>query len=1439
MSDANTGRDKPTAGRTMDLVPPPMTVRVVRIVRIGGRRLTLSWRPRKRASTLLDGLLRRSWRMLFGAALRKTTMAVAVCAAWSTSAMAAAPALNALPVVSQIVSGVSGVTQSGNVMTITQAQQAGIIDFSSFNVGASALLTIRQSSAAWSLLARVTGTDPSQIYGQITAPGSLTLINPNGIMVGPSGRIDVGSFIASTLNMSNDDFLAGRLTFAGGATVGAVQNLGTINTVQGGSVYLIGSSVTNGGLINAPGGEVILAAGQTVQLVDTGTPGVSVAITGSAGNVTNLGQITAEAGRIGLAAGLVNNSGTLNASSLVKEGGRIFLRASSTLATSATSDIRADGVSGGNVVLYSDGSANIDGTVSALGSAGVGGYVETSGKQSLSVVNTPKVGAGGQWYIDPYDLTIDENGTPADTTGSSNAIYSSGSHSVIKASTIMDQLNAGTSVTVSTGEGGADGGGNININSPLLKNSNDSTFTLNANNNIIVNADVTWNGGTLSMNPNGGGMGGSVTLNANVLMNGGQLSIYNNAQLNIGGTSAGSLTLVTGSNLSLSNTLNINSLGVLNMSGGQFNGGESISGLNNDGVLNLNAGDLSLADGTNTGGAFNVASGSTLSFTGYTNFNGTTNFGGQGNVGWADSIRINGGLTMAANGPALKIHDADLSVDSGSLVTNGVTTIDGAVTLDAGSIWNNGGQMTVQAVGSLAALGTDSVLTNQLGASLTILSSNTTNWTTVGWQNLVNNGTLTKQGSGSVFVPLKNTATGVVNIQGGTLGADFSSFTPNQGRIILSDGATLESDGTYLYNGATGIISGSGTISLSDILINNGLIAPGDATTTGTILLTGGGGYTQNSTGVLKIKMAGTANGQYDVLSVDKDIHLDGTLNLQLINGYRPVSGDRASFLVLPEGGSVSGTFATVTPASITLGDGTVAVPQVGYAQSAGEAARVTILGPSSDYFTNASGDMNWANPENWSAALPGASSNVYINAGYSVTHASGDDIVSSLLIAYANSLRVSGGSLTVLNRTTLNGGLTVSGSGALALVGALSGTGTLSVEGGTATLGQVTSAANGGTLTMNLSGGTLALTDDAKFGWLNVLGGTLSSAAGANLNVSEGFTQSGGNLVLLGDTALSQNTGDLNVGNVVAGNLVLEAVDGAIAQNAGTSLYVKKQLIASAVDGITLGNSGNRIAAFAADNSGSGDIVFLNSRDLSDSALAAVTLNGITNAGGNISINNTGATVTAPISAAFLSDLAPSNPDPLATLGIDTSGAISAPAGTVSIEAHSPLTIGSGGVSAQGNVGLVAGSSAANNDNLTVNGPIATKTGIVNLFAGTGIFINAKILGTLVANRTPLYGNGASSGVTAPVASSSNIITLTADTTSQLNRSVDKTQATVNVAAIVGSSDTSSQTTLASTQTVGGESGSFGGDDSVKESSTTPGSTKSASAKKPLPVCN
>src|SRR6202008_4691918 len=100
----------------------------------------------------------------------------------------------------------------------------------------------------------------------------------NGITIGPSGVIDVQGFLASTLNISDADFVAGRHRFAETPGAGNVVNQGTISTPAGGTVYLIGQGVENQGVIRTPQGQILLAAGRSVELVDAHSPDMRVQI---------------------------------------------------------------------------------------------------------------------------------------------------------------------------------------------------------------------------------------------------------------------------------------------------------------------------------------------------------------------------------------------------------------------------------------------------------------------------------------------------------------------------------------------------------------------------------------------------------------------------------------------------------------------------------------------------------------------------------------------------------------------------------------------------------------------------------------------------------------------------------------------------------------------------------------------------------------------------------------------------------------------------------------------------------------------------------------------------------------------------------------------------------------------------------------------------------
>ncbi len=171
-----------------------------------------------------------------------------------------APSLGAAPATPQVVAGVATFNQQGNVFSITNTPGT-IIHWNSFSVGEGEVTRFIQQSSASAVLNRITGQDPSKILGALQSNGQVFLINPNGILFGRDARVDVHGLTASTLNLTNADFLAGKRQFSAGQQAGAVSNQGTITTPHGGQVFLIAPSVANSGVITSPQGEIVLAAG--------------------------------------------------------------------------------------------------------------------------------------------------------------------------------------------------------------------------------------------------------------------------------------------------------------------------------------------------------------------------------------------------------------------------------------------------------------------------------------------------------------------------------------------------------------------------------------------------------------------------------------------------------------------------------------------------------------------------------------------------------------------------------------------------------------------------------------------------------------------------------------------------------------------------------------------------------------------------------------------------------------------------------------------------------------------------------------------------------------------------------------------------------------------------------------------------------------------------
>jgi filamentous hemagglutinin family protein len=268
-----------------------------------------------------------------------------------------------------VVNGSVAIHQQGNLLQITNSPNS-IINWQSFSIGANEITRFLQQSASSAVLNRVITQNPSSILGALQSNGRVFLINPNGILFGAGSQVDVAGLVASTLNLSNADFLAGRLKFTEAPGAGSVINQGAINAAQGGQVYLVGPAVTNSGIITSPKGEVILAAGNSVELVDPGTPNLRVEITAPDNQAINLGQIVADSGRVGIYAGLINHSGTIRANSAVAtEDGRIVLKATKSATLEAGSLATANGPKGGSVVIQSGDTTLVAGAVEAKGFA--------------------------------------------------------------------------------------------------------------------------------------------------------------------------------------------------------------------------------------------------------------------------------------------------------------------------------------------------------------------------------------------------------------------------------------------------------------------------------------------------------------------------------------------------------------------------------------------------------------------------------------------------------------------------------------------------------------------------------------------------------------------------------------------------------------------------------------------------------------------------------------------------------------------------------------------------------------------------------------------------------------------------------------------------------------------------------------------------------------
>ncbi len=425
--------------------------------------------------------------------------------------------------------------------------------FEQFDLTTGQVARFLSNSTIASIFSQVTGP-ASSIDGLLQVSGSgadLFLINPAGILLGPNAKLDLsGSFTATTASrlgfgeqwidllgegIGAETEIAAPLTvleFSGDG--GAIANQGRLAVAPGESIGLLGHAVVNTGSLEAPGGQVTLAAakaGQRLSLdggllnldlnAPTGEllplPFASTALGASLAEATSL-QVSAD-GMISLEAGTAILSGDIDVSALDKAGGQVkllgesvrlvnsvvdasghqggeilvggnqqgqgtLLRARQTQVDS-TSALHVDALGAGDagqIIVWADDATQFSGTITATAQTGEGGFVETSGKRFLDVAGarvdaSSLAGGSGDWLLDPTDILIQVGGGGSIAAESFDPA-TTGPASVIAPSTIENALDGGTNVTITTA-GGTGGNGDITLNDPINQTAGGSaSFTL-------------------------------------------------------------------------------------------------------------------------------------------------------------------------------------------------------------------------------------------------------------------------------------------------------------------------------------------------------------------------------------------------------------------------------------------------------------------------------------------------------------------------------------------------------------------------------------------------------------------------------------------------------------------------------------------------------------------------------------------------------------------------------------------------------------------------------------------------------------------------------------------------------------------------------------------------------------------------------------------------
>jgi filamentous hemagglutinin family protein len=1029
----------------------------------------------------------------------------------------------ALPTGDQLVAGQATVSNpNANVMQIDQSSQKAVVNWQGFSVGQNEAVNIHQPNAQAALLNRVVGADASQIQGQINANGQVYLVNPNGVVFSKTAQVDVGGLVATTHNISNADFIAGKNHFTQDGATGTVENHGTINTANGGVVALIGEQVTNTGTINTPKGTTALAAGKTVDLDFKGDGLVEVKVTEAALNaqITNKGAIQADGGRVVLTAkaanslidSVINQEGVIRAQGLTERNGEIILDGGY---VSQTGTLDASGKTGGKIDI--NARAILDaGKTNADGSAGNGGNINL--KASDAIIQTA-------------EANTHANGTTQGGTvhlEATNSVYSSGKLSATGQQGGTIDVVSSDRVVLAAADvdaSGTDQGGLVRIGGDF-----------HGANAKLPNAKTTIVNGATKIKANGGK---------------GRVVIWSNEQTdNYGSISANKAGEIEASSKGLLNYAGRANAGV---GGSLLLDPKNIVIVANAGVANYSLIDPHAAAnnqfGTNTtvlgttvGGVFtengNIAVSSAGDSLAATNagavylFNTTTGAllsaltGSKAN----DQVGVNG-IVALTNG--------NYVVSSGNW-NNGTVTNAGAATWGNGVTGLSG---VVSSVNSLVGSSANDFVSGGKGSTITALSNGNYVVGSSQWDNgsgIVNAGAATWGNGATGISGTINSANSLVGTRTSDSVSSGGITALNNGNYVVSsrswnNGSTASSAGAATWgNGATGI---SGTINSFNSLV--GSSSNDQVSSSGITALTNGNYVvgSRNWSFTASFNNAGAATWGNGATGISGTINtansLIGNKSNDQVSGNGITALTNGNYVVASS--NWGSNFSTANVGAATWGNGTAGV--TGVVSSANSLVGSSVndnVGQNIVALTNGNyvvGSSQWDNASTgtvnagaatWGNGATGISG--VVSSTNSLVGSSTNDSVGSTITALTNGNYVVGSS-NWNNGTATRAGAATWGNGVTDIKGAVSSTNSL-----------VGSSANdnvGNTITALTNGNYVV----GSSGWRN---GTATSAGAATWgNGATGITGA----VSSANSLVGSNSND-NVGrNIVAlknGNYVV-----------------------------------------------------------------------------------------------------------------------------------------------------------------------------------------------------------------------------------------------------------------------------------------------------------